>query len=830
MPTFDLNAKETHYLKRELVTQEIHTELDKLTQGASFKTLLDQDTDLKDSDLPFLRYIFKNFVLEFPFLKKEQDDKFWDKCETFLTEFQKKRIGSSDKNEVTQRKKMEYKVEKMIVILLGAAIQTVQGKEEGIKVDQQMLNQGKTAEEKASAQKLSRDLADLENEDAYMQWIGTNGLDLNIVTVREVGEKRTLRGEKPHAEFIIQTYFEHSDDPNLPIYVAKRHGQFRQLHDDLKKKFPTIEVPNVAAKSRDSEKGKHALREKDRLSLRAFLHRIAINARLADSDVFHEFLSSDPITLTEEEQNDMENRKNIDRIRAEEEKKFRQEVDKQVEQLNEQLENLKQQVIAPGGLTNLFNEIKKADQLRDLPNSLQRAFEWGKINFAFVLHTHFVTSDAAAENLMNLKRTHGLIPYKTLRTVLKISNPMAMVKGVLDLFMAQPFGGRSLFQRIIMASLMEEAKEAQKNIDNVEKVIDDPGLCKKIYNSVYQENATAVEIEENDDLSPIMKTLSLLQNADIEPSLTAEQITKVAFATQKKHSQSRRLVKRLHQLYVLYMRKRDQEMLTELVFQGNTGDLLKDIFAIFYQPLASVYKAANIGDSIIELAAFIDDLIAFVEQIDVDDVRNTAQPFIQLIDKHEQNFYRFVHNVHTQDTTHLFDDLLSYIDKLFSTMSTGLPGKVDMAKLVEENLNEEQYAQLKVEINKLCDYHLQRKIRHLERTRRKVLEGTGLKEELAFDADTNIMDLAKENNGLGMIQDMEELEFLSDSEMSEDEEEDELYSSDDSVDGEDEATRLRKEQQRQQKLDDESAVPPPKLTIIPNLTPAFIRSVATFMS
>jgi hypothetical protein len=45
---------------------------------------------------------------------------------------------------------------------------------------------------------------------------------------------------------------------------------------------------------------------------------------------------------------------------------------------------------------------------------------------------------------------------------------------------------------------------------------------------------------------------------------------------------------------------------------------LKDIFAIFYQPLAQVYKAANIGDSIIELAAFIDDLIAFVEQIDVD--------------------------------------------------------------------------------------------------------------------------------------------------------------------------------------------------------------------
>ncbi|GAB5586641.1 hypothetical protein Unana1_01541 [Umbelopsis nana] len=825
---FDLNPKETHYLKRELVTQEIHNEVEKLTQSSSFKTLLDKETHLNDSELPFLRYLFTNLVLEFPFLKKEQDDKFWDKCETFLTEFQKRRIGSTDKSELSQRKKMEYKVEKMIVILLGAAIKTVQGKEEGIKVDQQMLTLSKIYEQQPASSKLSRDLADLENEDTYMQWVGTNGLDINIVTVRETGEKRTLR-EKPHAEFIVQTYFENSEDPNQAIYVAKRHGQFRQLHEDLRKKFPTIEIPSVPPKSRDSEKGQHALREKDRLSLRAFLHRVAINPRLSDSDVFLAFLMEQPIQLTDDERKDTEKRKQIDKIRAEEEKKFRKEVDKQVEQLNEQLDSLKQKVLVPGGLTELFNEIKKSERLQDLPTSLQKAFEWGKINFAFVLHTHFVTSDAATENLINLKRTHGLIPYKTLRTILKISNPMAMVKGVLDLFMAQPFGGRSLFQRIIMASLQEDAKESQKNIENVEKIINDPGLCKKIYNSVYPANSTAIEIEEDEDLSPIMKTLSILQNEDIEPALTPEQITKVAFANQRSHKDSRRLVKRLHQLYVLYMRKRDQEMLTELVFQGNTGDLLKDIFAIFYQPLAQVYKAANIGDSILELSAFIDDLIVFVEQIDVDDVRNTVQPFIQLIDKHEDNFYRFVHNVHAQDTTHLFDDLLAYTDKLFSMMATGHPGKVDMEKLVIENLDDQQYVELKSEINKLCDYHLQRKIKHLQRTRRKVLEGTGINSELEIESEEAVIELVGDNNtSMGVIEDMEELDFLSDTNASDDEE-DELYSSDESIDAHDEAELLRKEQQRRQKLDDESAIPPPKLSIIPKLTPAFVSSVIDIM-
>lgn len=68
-------------------------------------------------------------------------------------------------------------------------------------------------------------------------------------------------------------------------------------------------------------------------------------------------------------------------------------------------------------------------------------------SFAFVLHTQFVTSDRSVENVANLKRTHSLMPYRTIAQILKLSNPFSMVKGVLDLFLAQPFGGKSLFQR-----------------------------------------------------------------------------------------------------------------------------------------------------------------------------------------------------------------------------------------------------------------------------------------------------------------------------------------------------------------------------------------------
>lgn len=43
---------------------------------------------------------------------------------------------------------------------------------------------------------------------------------------------------------------------------------------------------------------------------------------------------------------------------------------------------------------------------------------------------------------------------------------------------------------------------------------------------------------------------------------------------------------------------------------------MKDIITIFYAPLAQVYKAANIADSLGDLQAFINDLIRTLESLD----------------------------------------------------------------------------------------------------------------------------------------------------------------------------------------------------------------------
>ena len=51
------------------------------------------------------------------------------------------------------------------------------------------------------------------------------------------------------------------------------------------------------------------------------------------------------------------------------------------------------------------------------------------ISMASTVFHHFVASDNASESFANMKRIHGLMPYFMLKAALKISNPVAMIRG-----------------------------------------------------------------------------------------------------------------------------------------------------------------------------------------------------------------------------------------------------------------------------------------------------------------------------------------------------------------------------------------------------------------
>lgn len=59
--------------------------------------------------------------------------------------------------------------------------------------------------------------------------------------------------------------------------------------------------------------------------------------------------------------------------------------------------------------------------------------------------------------------------------------------------------------------------------------------------------------------------------------------------------------------------------------QGVTAELLKDIITIFYAPLATVYKAASIADSLGDLQNFMNDMIRTIEQVDESEFKLKVQ-------------------------------------------------------------------------------------------------------------------------------------------------------------------------------------------------------------
>lgn len=89
-------------------------------------------------------------------------------------------------------------------------------------------------------------------------------------------------------------------------------------------------------------------RERNRLSLRAYLHQLLAHSTLASSPVLRAFLTMDPIQLTEEEEMDAKRREELDAIREEGKEQFEKEVSARVDKLRDAVKDVKGDLMGPG--------------------------------------------------------------------------------------------------------------------------------------------------------------------------------------------------------------------------------------------------------------------------------------------------------------------------------------------------------------------------------------------------------------------------------------------------------------------------------------------------
>ena len=458
----ELTPIRAHYLKKSLIQLQFSREIQAITStvnnsNASTLSYLGPPfspppKDAPILDLPFLRYLFRQFVLTFPFLASAPKDFFPDKVQPFISSLLSRNLNSTpildDESEDSAGvAKLVAKAERSFSLLLNYAVKTVE-KEETVRLSQADLDKLEAIARKRHAQLM-------KTKDVF---------EVNVVCVRTVVDRGRVRSKvhevRSHGlytllrpdctslqEFIVRTRRSHFKD----VYVSRRYGDFRTLYNEvsflshhcpfhtegptqLRKAHPDEDIrpppakdrtyvssraplsPTVSNTSASSElptSGSHdslplspvstvapslrLAREKNRLTLRAYLHALMSSTTVVSSPVIKSFLLADPTTLTEVEVEDAQRREEADRTRDEGRKQFAKEVSARVDSLRSLVKGMRGDLLGRGhyyfarfissksdqtvdGLTRMFAVIKTTDDVRGLPSDFQAVLEWGRIS------------------------------------------------------------------------------------------------------------------------------------------------------------------------------------------------------------------------------------------------------------------------------------------------------------------------------------------------------------------------------------------------------------------------------------------------------------------
>lgn len=142
-------------------------------------------------------------------------------------------------------------------------------------------------------------------------------------------------------------------------------------------------------------------REKNRLTLRSYLHSLLSSSAIASSPVLKSFLLSGPTTLNPEEQDDVRRREEADRVRDAGRRQFAKEIADRVDSLRDAVKSVKGDLMGKGlslylpfhkfvirslseiiidGLTHVFAIIKVNSHINQLPSNYKAVVEWARIS------------------------------------------------------------------------------------------------------------------------------------------------------------------------------------------------------------------------------------------------------------------------------------------------------------------------------------------------------------------------------------------------------------------------------------------------------------------
>jgi hypothetical protein len=252
-----------HYLKKTLVQLQFDREIQAITGSSASNVstfsylgspFAPPPRDARRLDLPFLRYIFKQYVLTFPFMAAAPKNFYSEKLQPFLDSALSRNLSAAsildddtEGSEQDSRLKLIVKMVKNFSLFLSSATKLVEH-EELVRLTQRDLHRLEALAKK-------RRLRHAKSKNVF---------DVNIICVRTVTDRKRMRNKvhevgayfpsmlKPLfkgttfcQEFIIRT--RRSDYPDS--FVSRRYGDFRTLADEV---YPLTVLRLLLAESKPS--------------------------------------------------------------------------------------------------------------------------------------------------------------------------------------------------------------------------------------------------------------------------------------------------------------------------------------------------------------------------------------------------------------------------------------------------------------------------------------------------------------------------------------------------------------------------------------------------
>lgn len=396
-----------------------------------------------------------------------------------------------------------------------------------------------------------------------------------------------------------------------------------------------------------------------------------------------------------------------------------------------------------GEILQLYDLIKNVKDVEELPPNYLMLLNGSYKVMAFYLLKKYHIDAGAMKSRSSLRMVYSMFPFFGMKTLLRFSNPLKIVRGMVDLFLAKPFGNRNLAQQFVgiwMGSHdREETPEGNSNSEKnyyhmsrkkLIQLISNPQLVDKVTNYVNREDSVRqleleeeIHVEENlTVVKKIEKIKLVLKHPHVNPKIRDSVIRSI---TEDK-------LIMIYQFYRKEIRLRDYTQVKNLLSDNDIIHTIKETVGTFCEPLMKLYKQADVGIVISSIKELLKDWINLqssssantkqtpkvIEEVPIDDYFTKEehvlyQQYTEILRRFGKGLYQFFHETAGKDDGLVqsliiwFVGQMEYFQK--SDSATKSKPKIDLKSIFEQHITSpEQEATLLHELDALKVFYKDR--------------------------------------------------------------------------------------------------------------------------